>query len=148
MTMDPAAVQRVRSHIARIAPSFDHVVSVFFRRFARQSSFGRQLAAPSSKQARFELAEAVSAVTKNLDHLDSANWVFERMSAVFNNAGVAPSDMLALRSSLLGAIAECSGAQWDRQLDADFSSVIGAVFSRVKLAVQAAPQVVPFRKAA
>lgn len=132
MPIDPAAFQRINSHIARARPQFDAVVGACFRRFGHHCPTAR-LTAPRSKTARYALACGFAEIVKHLNSLESAQPNIDAFARWLAAAGVGQNDLQHFKSSLLAAMAECGGADWSRQLDADFSAAIGAVFSRLSL---------------
>jgi hemoglobin-like flavoprotein len=137
--MKQAAIARVRSNYAIIAPRIDEVVSRFYESLFREHPRIRAMFPADMTRQQNHLAASLALVCRNIGHLDILEVPLMNLGASHAGYGVRPEQYPIVRDALVESIRHISGEAWTEQLRADWLEALNAIAAiMLKGAAQAA----------
>ena len=135
MQLDAPIAQRFRSSVAKLEPQFDRVAQRFFDRLGRDCPHVMRIVPTWNKRNRFEVAAGFSEIVK---HIENPGTRLGRLRGAFLAVGLTEQDFRIIQRALLHEIKDASGAEWNQQLEADWTSVLHSLFASMRPSVQPA----------
>lgn len=129
------AVQRLSSHMARIAPQAKIILHDAMARVRDQHpavGVAFPLATPAQQ---FRAMEALAAVAKNVNDLGALQPWLNSVGAHCAACNLSRAPMPSVQAAFLGAIRSRSGEDWNQQLDHDWYALLTAVFGFIAQAM-------------
>jgi len=125
--MSPESIDRIESSFAALRSKATVLTGVFYEHLFAAHPGVRPLFPDDLKEQRMKLAQSLAAVVDNIRDLCAVVPALQEMGARHVAYGTEPAHYGAVRDSLLAAMADVAGDQWNETLHQDWTAAINLV---------------------